>query len=360
MLKSLLVIPFFIAAIAVIIINKNYIIPQDSQSGVQESNKVSKEPNAQKILKTKTSIFIPYWFNQSQIQVQEYERLFYFGIAVNKEGIVKEDSGYKNIDAYLSLADQNKENWITVRMTNTETNLGILKEPKSWEKISQDILDLVKLSRFNGLLLDLELNSLPFNDTMIQINNFVQFISERVKKENLKFAITLYGDTLYRKRPYDLNTLKEYSDEFILMAYDLHKVFGEPGPNFPLKGKEKYGYDLQQMTDDISQHLPKEKLTVVFGMYGYNWIVDEKKRPISKAKALSLNEINGQFLGNCEWKNCLIKREELSGETEINYIDENLKYHIVWFEDQESVRKKMEYLKEKGVVSFAYWAYGYF
>ncbi|MBI4226036.1 hypothetical protein HY612_02885, partial [Candidatus Roizmanbacteria bacterium] len=102
----------------------------------------------------------------------------------------------------------------------------------------------------------------------------------------------------------------------------------------------------------------------------YDWLVDEKKRPFSQAKALTLNQIREKFLQKCEFKNCVIKRDKYSHETEINYIissptpDEQLiyriDYHIVWFEDEESVKSKTEYLTEKGISSISYWAHGYF
>jgi spore germination protein YaaH len=102
-------------------------------------------------------------------------------------------------------------------------------------------------------------------------------------------------------------------------------------------------------------------------MYGYEWTVDEKKRPIAPAKSLSLNEIRKKYLDSCEWQDCIIKRDELSEETEINFVQSEIQndfaylyYHIVWFEDETSVKKKIDYLKTKGINSFAYWAYTYY
>lgn len=53
-----------------------------------------------------------------------------------------------------------------------------------------------------------------------------------------------------------------------------------------------------------------------------------------------------------------VLRNDVVTETEVNYIDQNQIYHIVWFEDPES--RKQDFLKERGVSSFTYWAYGYF
>ena len=42
-------------------------------------------------------------------------------------------------------------------------------------------------------------------------------------------------------------------------------------PNFPFQDKNKWGYDFQQMISDFSADIPSEKLTIIFGMYGYDW-----------------------------------------------------------------------------------------
>jgi len=85
---------------------------------------------------------------------------------------------------------------------------------------------------------------------------------------------------------------------------------------------------------------------------------------------IHINEIKKKFIEKCGFKNCVIKRDAISKETEINYIissptpDEQnifrIDYHIVWFEDEESVKVKTEYLKEQGIGSVSYWASGYF
>ena len=82
----------------------------------------------------------------------------------------------------------------------------------------------------------------------------------------------------------------------MIMAYDFHKVKGNPGPNFPLNGKETYGYDLQKMTDDFLQFVPPEKLTIIFGLFGYDWVIDDKNNALQSGEALSYLQIKQKFL----------------------------------------------------------------
>lgn len=293
----------------------------------------------------KKSIFVPDWTLDGSQLVGDYDRWIYFG------------SGGK-LSAFAE-ATADKEKWTTIKFTE-------IGEKSSWETQAQQLIADKDKYAIKGIVLDLEINALPFQNTITEINDLVEFFYIKAKEADLKMAVALYGDTFYRKRPYDLLFLNNHSDEVMIMAYDFHKSRGEPGPNFPFGG-QKYDYNFQLMIEDYLKYVPAEKLTVIFGMYGYDWAVDEKKRPITSANALTLNEAKKKFLDKCEWKDCVVIRNKKAKEMEVNYVIsrvvENygyIDYHVVWFEDEESVKIKSEFLKEKGIGSICYWAYGYF
>jgi spore germination protein YaaH len=144
------------------------------------------------------------------------------------------------------------------------------------------------------------------------------------------------------------------------MNYDLHKAGGDPGPNFPLSGNEIYGTDLTESLPQFLSFIPANKITMTYGLYGYDWIVDENKHPLQNAKALPLVDITKHFIDTCAWRNCTVQRDPKSHETEIDYIDSSLLYHVIWFEDKTSVKDKMDFAKTKGIVDSAIWIYGYY
>lgn len=255
-----------------------------------------------------------------------------------------------------------------------------------WQVKIDEIIKIIKENNLQGIVLDLEIGGLGNEELVKSITMMVKIAAERIRQNNYSLAIALYGDTFYRKRPYDVKAISLLVDEVMIMAYDFSKSYGKPGPNFPFFRGEKFSYDFQTMISDFLNVVPREKLTIIFGMFGYDWQVDEKKRPISSAKALTLkqikkkffekqNEVGGdnkqQFIQvNCSLANCLAQRDEEAKEIEINYTlsrdqpDENgiylIDYHIVWFEDEESVAIKKQYLREKGITSISFWAAGYF
>ncbi len=306
-----------------------------------------------------TSIFVPYWADMKSLDVASFDRVAYFGIVPTVQGISTSEAGYKNVASFAKQLPEKKEALLTLRMTDTNAAFSILQNKKSWVAIAKESIEIAKKNNFTGILLDLELSAGPFDTVVADVSSFVSILSQEIKSEDLSFAITLYGDTFYRKRPYDVVYLTQIVDEVMIMGYDLHKARGETGPNFPLRGKQKYGYDLETLLGDLSG-VPAGKITYIFGMYGYDWLVDEKKRPVRPAKAISYTDIKKSFIDTCEWKSCTVLRDSLSAETEVNYIDDNLGYHILWFEDPASVEEKKKLLKRKGIGNTAYWVYGYF
>lgn len=321
------------------------------------------------VLTRSRALFVPYWsLNQeAALPTDQYGQFIYFGVLGGEDGVTKDDPGYKDLQRFVSMTGQKKNNILAIRMVDHTVNTEVLADLNAQNRIIDDATAAAKQFGFGGILLDFELSTTFNTSAADQFNVFVQQFYTQTKIENLKFYITLYGDTFYTKRPYDVFTLAKNVDVVMIMAYDLHKAGGEPGPNFPLGGNEKYGYDLAIMVNDFLRYVPADKITVIFGMYGYDWSVDEKKRPITTAETLSLNDIRKKFLGKCTWQDCTVTRDDLSQETEVDYVTSEIKdnfaylyYHIVWFEDEQSAEAKMQYINKQGIGNVAYWAYGYF
>ncbi|MEO6508602.1 MAG: glycosyl hydrolase family 18 protein [Patescibacteria group bacterium] len=314
-------------------------------------------------MKVTRSIFVPYWQLSADSDYSLYDTLYYFGISANSSGIDKSDPGFINLKKFTSSA-QDKKRYLTLRMLDVDDNLSILENKKLQEKVIKETLQAAQDNGFTGVVLDLELGVLPLTAVVNKINTFTANFYLSAKQNNLTFMQAVYGDVFYRKRPFDVKYLAENSDGIIVMAYDFHKSGGDPGPNFPFKGREKYGYDFETMIENYLSVVPADKLTVTFGMFGYDWITDMEGKRLKNGTALSLNEIKQEYIEKCDWKNCVQRRDPEAGEMEINFVDSTssstIIYHKLWFEDESSVDQKMQFLKTKGIGSVAYWTYGYF
>lgn len=320
-------------------------------------------PTVVKPLVEKIGIFVPYWDSSTAPNYSDYQELYYFGISATSNGVSKTEEGYRGVKSFITSAGS-KDTYLTLRLLNTDENIKILEDKQVQKDIIEETVKIATENGFKGVVLDLEITVLPFSSVVKQISTFTTDFYAEAKINNLIFKQAIYGDVFYRKRPFDVKALGESTDGLLIMAYDFHKANGEPGPNFPLSGKEKFGYDFKQMITEFTSLVPPEKLTVIFGMYGYDWTTDMKGNPTETGKAISLNDITDKYLYSCDNTNCTIKRDSLSGEVEINYVDSqsssSVIYHKLWYEDTKSVEQKKQFLKEKGIGSSGYWAFGYF
>jgi len=304
-----------------------------------------------------TTLFVPSWTIGSKTrELGRFDQYIYFGLTPTPLGISETDS----VKQFRDLTPAHNK-LLAIAMTNSEANFAILKQPDSQKKIISDAVIIAKKDGFSGIVLDLEVSALPFPSLEEQITKFTQLFESTTKKSGLSFSLTVFGDTFYRIRPFDIKTIAKDSDTVWIMSYDFSKARGNPGPNFPLHGKGKYGYDMATMADNFLQFVPNKKIGVIFGLFGYDWIVDSKGNAISREGVpLTDRQIQKQFLSGCEFQDCIIHRDPDSSETEIHYTDDFGNRHIVWFEDMQSVAQKEAYLESRGITSFSYWAYSYF
>jgi len=300
------------------------------------------------------TVFIPYWNIPSGEDVADYDRLIYFGVAPDSEGNIVPDAGRKELPRFTQLQSGSKETLLTVRMLKSETNSSLLEDIEAQRVLVENVINLMLEYGFDGIVLDLEYSALPLGEIQAQITDFVRLFSQEIRSTKTQSGkatlhLAVYGDTFYRKRPYDVQKLGEFVDGIMIMAYDFHKSRGEPGPNFPLNRGKDYGYDFKTMITDFTSIVPAEKITVLFGMYGYDWTLGPQGLPLKSAKAVPLREIDS--------KGAIVDPE--SKEKYVSYQDKEGFTHELWYEDFESVDVKKDFMKTQGIGSAGYWVWGY-
>lgn len=300
------------------------------------------------------NIFVPYWVENGG--ETDHEVFYYFGLGFDDAGNPIQDLSYQRINMLAHVAASRK--MLVVRLLQDRVIDSALQDFGVQQNIVKTTLEAVEANQFAGAVLDLEKSYSFKSDTKDRISKFVHYFCTSLRK-NYKDCFTLvYGDTYRLQRPYDIAALAKSSDRILVMAYDFHKAGGEPGPNFPFSNN--YDYDFKQMVTDFTTDVPPEKLEIVFGMYGYDWTLNDQGTPLKQAQSLSLNTIRSRMEG--EWKMHIYKQthDPTSGEKSVWYTDTDERKHVVWYEDEESVQKKITYLLQHGIRHTSYWAYGYY
>ena len=307
----------------------------------------------------RTSLFVPYWSLSEDIP-DVYDTYIYFGVTPTTSGIDTEELGYQRIGSFADSAPSGAETLLTLRMLDSKGNFSIIESAKNREAVIDQTLSTAAENGFSGVVLDLEIAAIPFDSVVENISKFVSEFSDEADRRGQKFHIAIYGDTFYRARPFDMKLIGSKADQVMIMAYDMHKARGNPGPNFPLDGKDTFGYDFETMIGDFSEKVDPAKLAVIFGLFGYDWVVNEENKAVGTGKSLAYVDIKTSFIDNCNFRSCEWHRDEQSVEITASYIDEENKKHIVWFEDPTSAKRKEAFLKKRGISSYSFWAHSYF
>jgi spore germination protein YaaH len=304
------------------------------------------------------TLFVPYWTISNDVSQQEYDQFIYFGISPHESGIDTFEPGYISISQYLQKISA-ASTLLAIRMTDKQFNSKVLDSATIQQKIITDSLAISKKYGFKGILLDFEPAGIGFDSLTRNVTNFITSFSEQAKNQHVPFTIAIYGDTFYRARPFDIRKIGSVVENIFILAYDFHKAAGDPGPNFPFAVSNADAYTFSQMIADFTKVIPKEKLVIVFGIFGYDWPVTEKGDSISQAVPVSTTDIEKQFVDSCSVRTCTFSRNA-SDEPSVLYIDSDTQRHRIWYEDMISVKKKIDYLHSQGIGHIAYWANGYF
>lgn len=353
-MKKLLI--FLVLVIVVIFL----VYSNQSNKAEKKSSKIADLPQNSGQIKSPEEeyIFVPYWTINSDIESTPYEKLIYFGISVNEEGIDKSDPGYISMQEFVANS-KGKKMYLTVRMLDSDINLKVLKDTALQEEIITQSVEIANANGFEGLILDFEIQGLPFESFVQSITKLNKNFSSNSRKNGLSFGTLIYGDAYFRVRPYDVKEIAREVDRVYVMAYDFSKARGNPGPNFPLNSKSIYEYDFKLMVSDYLKDVPSHKLTFVMGMFGYDWKVDGKGRGVALASSKSTLGFE-KFMTSCvDEGSCTVFIEPESKDTKINYAKGD-EQHIIWFETDNSANKKIEYLNSKGLFSVGFWAYTFY
>ncbi len=305
---------------------------------------------------THSVLFVPYWTLDSL--APGYDTYVYFGITPNSNGIDTTDNGYNNLLAFASLAG-NSHTLLAVRMLDKDFTATVLENTTLREQIIQASIATAQMYHFDGIVLDLEYSGIAFPSVTKSITDFSTTFAKETKSQNLSYYQMFAGDTFYLARPFDVAAIAKDADGIYVMSYDFHKANGTPGPNFPLEQLPDADYDFTNMLSDFSRVVPKNKLTIIFGMFGYDWTVDGQGRPIKSGESLTTAQITKKFIPHCPFAKCSVQQNN-AGETNITYVDAQGQRHIVWFENLLSVAKKETVLRRQGFSQVGFWANGYF
>lgn len=221
---------------------------------------------------------------------------------------------------------------------------SILSNPSARSTAISNIYKTLMRNGYDGVNIDFE-NIAPSDREYL--NAFVDELKKKLSKDNLKVTMSVPAKTW--DNPYDgwsgafdYSHLGKAVDSLMLMTYDEHWLGGSPGPVASSPWVEK-------VAAYSSTVIPKEKILLGMGNYGYDWIVGKggsSAVPAKKAVPMALN-----YGADIKW--------DSNTQTPYFFYWKNSQQHVVWFESTESAAFKLDLVNKYGLNGIAIWKLGF-
>jgi spore germination protein YaaH len=182
-------------------------------------------------------------------------------------------------------------------------------------------------------------------------DEYVLLVSQMRERLNEIGAVTLVAlaPKTYTEQPgllyegHDYKGLGEAADLALLMTYEWGYTYGPPMAVAPINNVRKvleYG---------ITQ-IPPEKILMGIPNYGYDWTL-----PYVQGQSVAENLSIPEAIARADGVGAQIQYDEIAQTPFYEYIDAQGRQHVVWFEDERSLRAKLELVNEYGLAGVSFW-----
>lgn len=235
-----------------------------------------------------------------------------------------------------------------------------LQNPASRQNFINQLMRFVTSNpHYRGISFDFE--SMPA-DTQPA---YRQLISDTYTALHMR-GLKLYVNTPVADDDWDLKFMAAHSDGLLLMNYDQHETESEPGP---IAAQDWFITNLKR----ILKQVPREKLIVDVGSYGYDWITTlppagdapkkgrrAAKMPPFKPQVVRVdNKSLQEVWQTASDSGSYVDLDETSLNPHITYDDEDQgQRHQVWFLDAVTILNEMRAARQLGLQTFSLWRLG--
>src|ERR1700690_446174 len=221
--------------------------------------------------------------------------------------------------------------------------VDFLNNPEARARFRREIGIFLASDHYRGLMIDFE--SFPKKGQA----GYVDLLNE-LSGDLHGRGMKLYVSVQVRNEDFDYKAISAAVDGVVIMNYDEHFPGGTPGA---VASQDWFVDNLDSAVEEI----PKEKLIVAIGNYGYDWVEKPKhgKLPPGDAdKSVSVQEA---------WIGARDSEEDVDFDgaalnPNFSYRDDDNFRHDVWFLDAVTALNEMRAAQTLGIQTFALWRLG--
>lgn len=320
--------------------------------------------------------FLPSWNAAKEVKVDtsNLTQLIYFGFGVNERGEIIQfgEDGSETLEWVHFKSPYFKKIREDAKKTNTKILVAIksfdnkniddlISNPSTSEKFINQLGKLVKENNLDGVNIDFEYFTDSNFPTFKHLNAFFTRLNQTLKSQDpgLIISADFTASAVAADPAYDMVKLGEVIDQIILMGYDYSTTASSQAtPVAPLysSGGEA---SIDRSISSLKGRVPFDKVILAIPFYGYEWQTLNNKfrsQTIPETGALATYDRVTQLINN---RNDIeINWDNKSQTPWISYYQSGANKQI-YYENEQSISKKLNYIKDKKLAGVGIWAIGY-
>ncbi len=319
--------------------------------------------------------YLPYW-NRNSVQFHPaLTHVSYFSLTIQKDGSLlgipkaKQDQGYRLYEnGYLDILRaqmlRNQKLELTLSMMDQEEIPLFVHNRQAHARLIANVSQILSTYPVEGINVDIEYNGSVTDELQDDLVALLTSLKQIIKQKNPKYLLTIavYGDSGQIQRLTSIKKISTQVDYVIVMAYDYHRRSSpRSGPVSPLYGKAigKWESDIMEDMKKIAEDIETHKILLGIPFYGYEWSVEDADDPQSftlpKTGATASYKRVKDILSTGKVK---VFWDEIAFSPYLQY-EENGKTQRIYYDDPQSLRYKLDLVKNAGFGGIAIWALGY-
>ncbi|MBI3486302.1 glycoside hydrolase family 18 protein [Candidatus Daviesbacteria bacterium] len=320
--------------------------------------------------------FLPSWMVAKKIKVdtKNLSQIIYFGLAVNSDGsLVKFDEKgaavaewtYFNSPEFSDLQKEASKSGtkvlLSIKNFDNKNIDNLVSNPNSTNRFITQLNELIKTYKLDGINIDFEYLTDSNYPTFKYFNKFFTTLKNSLKKDNSNLIISadISGNAVLSDKAYDMVKIGDVIDQIILMAYDYKTanstISGPIAPLYSSQGEDS----VDKSVNSLIGRVPLEKVVLGIPFYGYEWQTTSysyKASTIENTGALATIDRTSKLLGNRD--DLKLYFDDKTASPWLSYTQSGAIKQI-YYEDEKSIAKKLEYVNQKNLAGVAIWALGY-
>jgi spore germination protein YaaH len=300
----------------------------------------------------------PYWIDSQSYQpdwsILTY--VSYFSIRVNSDGTLDTNNIGKN---YYSVRDTAHAHNVKITLTiesfdqDVQDNILVNKQ----RELAMAILQNIKYYGTDGISIDFEelrtINSITNEPNSILMRDFMRTLYGIIKGTNSDYHIS-YAVNHRVDNEFQNDNLSQFVDALFLMGYDYHwSNSNSTGAVSPFQDNTQQ--DIEDSVKILEAYYPKNKIILGLPFYGYEWPSSSGKpmaRVIGEGKDIDLK--NSTYLSKIYGRIW----DPSSNTPWFKYQKDGIWYQT-WYDDDESLGLKIDYVYSENLKGVGIWALGY-